>query len=153
MFNDFPKGYYSLFMQIQARNLGLLAPYQLLFLFCQSTSSMSHPPLQGRILLYPPNPIQMVYILTHIIAKLTKKFKSNCFFYYSRNSGSITVKVLQRCTKCHPIHNFFLPYWAISKQAFPRLCDTGQSLQPVAKEHFTNQKLLTQLKSTAYLGF
>jgi len=47
----------------------------------------------------------------------------------------------------------FLPYWAISKQAFPRLCDTGQSLQPIAKEHFTNPKLLTQLKPTAYLGF
>lgn len=43
MFDDFPKGSYSLFMQIQARNLGRLAPYEPLFPLCQATSVLSHP--------------------------------------------------------------------------------------------------------------
>ena len=65
MFNDLPKGYYSLFVQIQARNSGLLAPYQWLFPLCQAPFSVSHSPLKDTILLYPPNPIQMAHILTH----------------------------------------------------------------------------------------
>lgn len=65
------------------------------FSLCQATSSMSHPPVQDRFFtLSSKSNSNGLHSNLLIITKLDQKFSSNCFFYYSGNSGSVTINVL-----------------------------------------------------------
>lgn len=89
------------------------------------------------------------------MTKLDQKFKSNCFFYYSGNVGSITINVLLACCKkCQPFQNFFFLnpsglslnkhfQWYVAQQK-PAIC-----IRRMLHQH----KLLTShLKPMVYLG-
>jgi hypothetical protein len=84
-----------------------------------------------------------LYFNSPIITKLDQKFKSNCFFYYSRNFGSITINVLLT---------------ALYKMSLPRIFFDSLSclwtsifnviwcLKSEAGESFTNPSLLDNFR-------
>lgn len=154
MFNNFPKGYYCLFMQIQARDLGLLAPYQLLLLLCQATSSESAPTVGENLTLSSKSNSNGLHFNSPIIAKLNKKFKSNCFFYYSENSGSITINVLLTILYKMPVCSelFFFTLLSCLWISISKALWHGTKPKTCNKRTLHQAKALAQLKTMAYLG-